>query len=330
MGERVDHLSQGINMARGKIADALMNLANKFVEHNYPLPELLTATLRRFARTGSPAISAVFLRRLPYFQSKIFDLGWDLFDLAMQNTDGLWKIAEPCLYYAYHSHFEVVRPWLGRIRREGQGKDLETWGRISALAALTGHIDLAQLLLDLNALASTHAWLGAATVWTEPTNMLRHSELCLTGIEAGFNAGSLHALAVAGRMDSIFRDERVIIPVPIALIQRCFAILEQDPSAKNNRLFDFHAWLSAISLHHPELALTAAEAYLAYLSRSKPFLHDYKDKLAQLLTRLFAEAEEREEADGGNMLQRVVAMQDMLLALGLDGIAKWLRAAERP
>ncbi len=330
MGERVDHLSQGINMATGKIAGALMNLASNFVKHKRPLPALLISTLRRFVGIGSPAINAIFLNRLPYLQSRIFDLGWDLFDLAMRNSSGLWKIAERCLYYAYHPHFEMVKPWLARIRREGQGKDLETWGRISALSALTGHIDSARLFLDLHALASTDAWLGAAMVWTQPTNMLRHRELCLTGIEAGFNAGGRHAQTVAGRMDDIFRDERALIPLPIALIRNCFAIFEQDPAAKNNRLFGLHAWLNAMSQHYPELALAAAEDYLAYLSRSKPFLYDYEDRLAQLLTRLFAEAEEREEADGGDMLQRVVAVQDMLLALGMDRVADWLKAAERP
>jgi hypothetical protein len=44
---------------------------------------------------------------------------------------------------------------------------------------------------------------------------------------------------------------------------------------------------------------------------------------------LFKEAEEREESDDGDMLQRVVKIQDMLLKLGVDGIDSWLQAAER-
>ena len=48
------------------------------------------------------------------------------------------------------------------------------------------------------------------------------------------------------------------------------------------------------------------------------------------MTRLFAEAEEREESDHGAMLQRVVSLQDMLLSLGVDGFNDWLKAAERP
>jgi hypothetical protein len=77
-------------------------------------------------------------------------------------------------------------------------------------------------------------------------------------------------------------------------------------------------------------ALAVTEIYLAYVKRTKPYLHDYENNLTQLLTRLFANAEEREESDQGDMLKRVVAVQDTLLGLGVDGIDKWLKAAERP
>ena len=63
---------------------------------------------------------------------------------------------------------------------------------------------------------------------------------------------------------------------------------------------------------------------------TKQHLHDHENNLTQLMTRLFAEAEEREESDDGEMLQRVVSIQDTLLSLGLDSINAWLKAAERP
>ena len=47
------------------------------------------------------------------------------------------------------------------------------------------------------------------------------------------------------------------------------------------------------------------------------------------MTRLFAEAEEREESDHGAMLKRVVAVQDLLLSLGVNSLNDWLEAAER-
>lgn len=329
-GDNVDMISMGINMVKGVVAEALMILANNFQEHGSVFPELLTSTLRRFASDEHPAVRSLILRRLPYLQSKNFELGWDLFDLAMQDADGLWQIAEPCLYYAYHNHFEVVGPLLARLRSEGGGKDLETWGRISALAAMTQHINFAEFLRDLKALDNTEAWEGAATVWTNSGNIQQHREQCLAGMDSGLNAGGTHALAVAGQMDHIFDDKIAVISVPTELIRRCFSVFENDSKNKHYRLFGFHEWLNAISQHDPDQALAAAEIYLAYASHSKPNLYDRENSLTQLMTRLFAEAEEREESDYGVMLQRVVAMQDTLLSLGVHGVDDWLKTAERP
>lgn len=331
-GDNVDLISLGINMSKGDVAEALMILASNSRELGGVFPELLQPALSRFAGDKHPAIRAVILRRLPYLQSKNFELGWNLFHLAMHGAEGLWEIAEPCLYYAYHNHFEVVKPLLARLRIEGRGKDLETWGRISALASMTRHIDFAELLGDLIALDNTEAWLGAATVWTNAENIQQHREQCFAGMDAGLNAGDTHAMAVARQIDHIFRDETAPISVPIELIRSCFSVFESDSESENkhHRLFGFHEWLNAIAQNDPEQALAAAKIYLAYVSRCKPYLYDHKDSLTQLMTRLFGEAEEREESDGGEMLRSVVEIQDTLLSLGVNGVTDWLKAAERP
>ncbi|WP_434514695.1 AAA family ATPase [Dechloromonas sp. ARDL1] len=331
-GDNVGLISMGINMVKGDVAEALMIVANNLHERGSEFPELLAPALRRFARDEHPAVRSLILRRLPYLQSKAFDFGWDLLHLAMQDADRLWEIAEPCLYYAYHSHFEVVRPLLARLRNEGSGKDLETWGRISALATMARQIDLAELLEDLKALDKTEAWQGAATVWTNYENIQQHREQCLSGLDAGLNAGATHAEAVAEQLGHLFHDKSAVISVPIELIRRCFEVFksDSDKEKKHHRLFGFHEWLNAISQLDPEQALAATEIYLAYVSQSKPYLYDHQDSLTQLMTRLFAEAEEREESDNGAMLQRVVVAQDTLLSLGVNGLGDWLKAAERP
>ncbi|WP_205629844.1 AAA family ATPase [Dechloromonas denitrificans] len=331
-GDNVGLTSLGINMAKGDVAEALVILATNFRKFGGVLPELLQPALRRFAGDKHPAIRAVILRRLPYLQSKNFELGWNLFHLAMHDAEGLWEIAEPCLYYAYHNHFEMVKPLLTRLRIEGSGKDLETWGRISALASMTRHIDFAEFLRDLSALDDTNAWHGATTVWTNTENFQRHREQCIAGMNAGMNTGGIHALAVARQIDHIFRDETAMISVPLELIRSCFSVFESDSESENkhHRLFGFHEWLNTTAQNNPGQALAAAKIYLAYVSRCKPYLYDHKDSLTQLMTRLFAEAEEREESDGGAMLKSVVEIQDTLLSLGVNGVTDWLRAAERP
>lgn len=329
-GDNVGLISLGINMTKGDVVEALMTLATSSQKFGGVFPRLLQPALYRFAKDKHPAIRSLVLRNLPYLQSKNFELGWNLFHLAMHDAKRLWEIAEPCLYYAYHNHFEVVKPLLARLRHEGRNKDLETWGRISALASMTGHIDFSELLRNLVALDNTDAWQGAASVWTNIENIRQHRDQCFAGMDAGLNAGSAHAMAVARKIDHIFRNEPAPVSVPIELIRSCFSVFESDSENKHHRLFGFHEWLNAIAQNDPEQALAATKIYLAYVRGFEPHLYDHEDSLTQLMTRLFGEAEEREESDGGAMLRSVVEIQDMLLSLGVNGVTDWLKAAERP
>jgi hypothetical protein len=287
--------------------------------------------LRQFASDVHPAIRTLILRRLPYFQNIQSDLGWELFDLAMQEgAAGLWAMAEPCLYYAYHQKFEIVAPWLRRLYCDGQDTDLEIWGRISALAALSKKIDFSSFLSDLILSDASHTWRGAASVWTHPGNMQQHRDQCLAGIQAGLSASNLHAAAVARKCRSLFREKTPLVSLPTELIQRCFTVLEAETESTRREFYGFDAWLNATSTRDPMSALESTEIYLNYVRQVKPYLYDHENNLTQLLTRLFAQAEEQEESDGGAMLQRVVAMQDTLLALGVNGVNDWLKDAERP
>lgn len=327
--DSVDLITTGINMMTGNIAESLMILVNNFQERNIALPELLPPTLRSFASNEHPAIRALILRRLPYLQSRNPELGWELFHRTMRDAEGLWQFAERCLYNAYHDHYEIIAPLLERIKCEGNKKDMETWGRISALSAMASYIDFTDFLEQLNTLDITEAWQGAASVWTHTGNIRHHHEQCLSGITAGLKADSPHAVAVAQRVGNIFRDSIPPISMPVELIQLCFSVLKTDSEDKHHHLFEFVEWLNAISQRSPEIALTATEIYLDYVSNTKPYFYDHKNRFVQLMTRLFAEAEEREESDQGAMLKRVVSVQDSLLSLGLNSINDWLKAAER-
>ncbi|HIF9454621.1 TPA: hypothetical protein ACX6SG_001405 [Photobacterium damselae] len=117
-------------------------------------------------------------------------------------------------------------------------------------------------------------------------------------------------------MTKLFRESAPLFTVPIDLIQRCFNLLESEIDSKRNDSFGFDSWLNAISVHEPMYALEAVEIYLGFVRRTKVYVHDYNNRLTQLLTRLFAQAEELEESDSGAMLQRIVILQDTLLALG--------------
>lgn len=330
-GDSVDLLTIGINMTRGHVVGALMIMATKLHENNLAWPELLTPTLRQFAADEHPAIRALLLRRLPYLQSLQSDLGWELFDLATQkSTTGLWAIAERCLYHTYHQKFDIVYPRLSRLYHDGQDKDLETWGRISALAALSKHIDFSVFLSELISRNTNQAWRGAASVWTHPENMLQHRDQCLTGIQEGLSAANPDAVAVARKCKGLFREKGPLISIPTELIRRCFTLLGAETESTQRDIYGFDAWLNATSARDPMSALESTEAYLDYVKRASLYLYDHENNLTQLLTRLFAQAEEQEESDAGAMLQRVVAIQDTLLTLGVSGVTDWLKDAERP
>jgi hypothetical protein len=207
---------------------------------------------------------------------------------------------------------------------------LETWGRVSALAALTKQVDFSDLLAELKTLETTEAWHGATSVWTHPNNMQQHREQCLAGLEAGLSAENQHANAVARKIGSLFREATPLVSVPTELVRRYFALLETETGKTQNDIFGFDAWLNATSHRDPDKALIATEVYLDYVRRVKPYVYDRENNLTKLLTRLFAQAEELEESDSGTMLLRVLAVQDTLLTLGVNGVNDWLKAAERP
>ena len=327
-GEGVSHLEVGINMARGHIAEALVILVTNLTESGVPLPEALLRLLRNFADEENPAVSAMIIRRLPYLQNLDPGVGWDLFDRCMKGrSSGLWGTAEPCLYYTYYKDFERVSKWLGRLRLEGIGKDLETWGRISALAALPDHTLTAELLIDLTAIDEVAAWHGASAVWTNIQNFNRHRSQCIAGLEYGLSVGG-HAGAVVQRMSQLF--QRGVTGVSSDLVRCYFAAREASSNSTNAYIYGLDEWLNATAQRDPAEALTVFELYLDYMREKSSHIYDHGGNFTQLLTCLFAEAEEWEETDSGVMLQRVVAVQDELLTLGVSGVSDWLAAAERP
>ena len=317
-------------MIRGKMTEALMIVASNWAEKGRPFPELLVPALRRLARDPEPAIRALILRRLPYFQSHSPELGWELFHLAMADDEPrLWKEAEPCLYYAYHQCFAEVGAVLQQIGCHESGEPLETWGRISALAAFSGYTSFQQFIRQLVTLVSIDAWKGAAAVWTHADNHARHAEQCLAGIRTGLNQPNPVAFFVAKEMTSLFSKEPPLACIPADIVDLYFSAYEQDESDESFRLYGFDEWLNALSQNNPDESLVAAERFVQFMRGGNHPIYD-RGPLSQLLTRLFKEAEEREETDAGEMLRRIIALQDAFLAIGVNGLQDWFRDAERP
>lgn len=328
--DSINYLSQGINMRKGRVAEALMIVANEFAEKNIETPDILLPALMHFSHLGDPAIAAVMLQHLPYFQSFQPDMGWQIFEGCMSHPTGLWGMAERCLYYSYHQNFHRVAPWLAYLKNQGQGEDLEVWGRISALVALDNPNAFNRLLLDLAQLSSVPAWKGAASVWTNNSNLASHQAMCLDGIEAALNGPAQRTSVAAKEFINIFRHEEEKIPLPIKLIQQALSCIKSDPEFNRHSIWGLDSWLHYFAESDPEFSLEVAEIYLEFLKSGEHYYYDHDNNMTSLLTRLFAAAEEQEQQDSGSMLRRVVALQDQLLVIGGQKVNDWLQAAERP
>jgi hypothetical protein len=328
--DQADLITAGINMSRGHIANALMVLAIQHEKKAIAWPDPLSDSLRRFSNDQNPAVRSVLLRRMPYLQSLRPVFGWELFWIVMEEpAPGLWGVAEPCLYHAYRDVFNDVDLCLDILSKKGEGKDLETWGRISALAAFSGKVNFSSLLINLNTLKSAEAWSGAASVWSHPGNFLRHREQCLTGLEKGLNPENQFAPVVARELRSFLQTDDLQDTLPVHIFKNLFPLLESGSESGRSDIFGIDKWLNTVSLLDPFYALEVAELYFEFARRTKAYLFDHEGCLTQLLTRLFAHAEELEESDGGKMLHRVVLVQDLLLVIGVSSMDDWLKAAER-
>jgi len=320
----------GINMARGDAAQAALTIAVNFAKANLPFPELLVPTLTRFALDLNPAVRAVIVRELPYLQSVSSALGWKLFELALRGDDErLWAVAEPCLYYGYHARFAAISGFLNEIAGTGKGKSLETWGRISALAVLSGLIDRPVFISQLHALSSDDAWIGATSVWTANAGYPQHSEKCFEGLTSGLRIEGTTRLSVARGMNKMFRDDEPVALVLPTVVDLYFSALEGENSDDRFHLYGFDEWLNSTCRLRPDDALESTERFANFVERTKYPLYDH-GAISKLMTSFFREAEEREESDEGVMLKRVIAAQDKFLAIGLHGLDEWLRDAERP
>ncbi len=130
-------------------------------------------------------------------------------------------------------------------------------------------------------------------------------------------------------MSSLFGKDLPPTLIPSDIIDKYLSVIEQDKSDNRFHLHGFHEWLNVMSQFRSDEALASAERFAFFVRDTKYQLYDLGD-IFQLMTRLFREAEEREESDKRAMLHRVIALQDAFLAAGVNGLQDWLRDAERP
>ncbi|XHS79315.1 hypothetical protein ACFJGW_04900 [Burkholderiaceae bacterium UC74_6] len=317
----------GLSSVRGQVAEGMTTLLARRIDAQEDIPVMLRSIVGVFANDWHPQIRTIVLSGIPRLLFEGDKLGWDLFEAALSGDGELdWLAAENALYAAYHRHYDRIRQFLNRARESSMEGGQAVWGRITALAVLSGHLTLEVLLDDLICTGSEDGWSGAMQVWVANLFHPEHQNTCLAGLRVALTqpkAGPVWQREAG----TIFAATESALPLPLAFLQ---SLVTSDfggqPRHLPNHLDD---WLAANSDYRFEDSLELAQTAVAEIKAGAEFYFD-NDSLGVILTSLFREAEDREELDDGSALKRVIALQDAVLSLPHTSIESWLRAAERP
>ncbi len=323
--ERIDSdpISVALNSVRGRAAMAAIQIANHLLESGTDLPIILTALLQRFASDPHPAVRGAIIHGLPFTQSKSPLFGWDLFNRSLARpTPELWREAERCLYFAYRRSFERVRPCLDRIKEEGFPAAGGTWGRISALACLSGCLTMDTLFEMLSNIAVPEVWEGVLQVFAGNIGLTDCYDTCVVALRRLLPLRPQDT-KVGHHLGEMFSLNPLPAQIPKDLIQ---AFLDLKGPERPST-YSFMKWAKHLAEEDCHQALDAME--ILTQSSVAGSIHDH-ESLTAILTTLMREGEIQEALDHGVFLNRALQVQDRLMELNVFGIDEWLAAAERP
>jgi hypothetical protein len=317
-----DLLFIAINSIHGVVADSSTKLCNRLLDKGQSLPELLPFLLRHFARDSAIYVRVPILQQLPFLMYKQPDLGWQLLaDVFQEPQPRLWKYAQRCLYYQYQEHFDRVEPYLNRLLDEGMEDAGDTWGRISTLASLAGHLSQEQLF---NTLIKTNAdaWRGAAQVFGANLNRPEHKTICHAGLMTILGRGNL-SNEILQKIDQCFGEKANRGSLRFELAR---AFLETISAFAGKFYFHhFFDWLGWEAHRDPLSAMDLVEMLAEKLDTEiKPYDIGDTQPLIAALKEILSEAD---ETDDPNLIQRAISLQDSFLRLDIYGIEELLAKA---
>ncbi|HKZ56802.1 MAG TPA: ATP-binding protein, partial [Thermodesulfovibrionales bacterium] len=326
-GMTSDDLMYGaLNSVRGIAANGAIELANRLLTKGEKLPELLIPLLFRFAKDPVAAVRVSILMKLPLLTHYDNNLGWNILDAVFKDPHPfLWPHGERFLYYQYHNHFDRVQPYLDRIKSEAIETAGETWGMISTLAYLSGHITKDQLFNDLTDLNNKGAWLGAAQVFSANIEG-QHRDVCEEGILQILKDEEIYS-EVLSRIDTAFEH------LSTGGAERTIEIAERFICAHDakqlGRLHWFYDWLPLLANNSPRSALTVCEKLIDKIDGSGQRCYiGHQEGLVSAVIRILREADE-DEMDDLTFIRRAIDLQDRLMRLNLVDILQVLEEAGR-
>jgi len=305
-----------INSTRGLAAESVMIICNKLLEADAQLPDLLPILIRRFASDPVVSVRVSILIRLPYLMHKMPVFGWQVFaDIFKEPHTKLWLYAEKCLYYQYSEHFYQVEPYLKRILQEGGEDAGAVWGRIAALACLSGHFTV-DLLFTLLQTASVASYQGMVQVYSANLDRQEHNLICHAGLLKVLRQNNVPQKVIATVEHACFgrKSNYGQISRDLALTFIASAM----PDDGRHGLHNFIDWLGSEARRAPLIALEVAESLVNTLEGQggQQRLWHTEPLIAALIEIL----READESDDQDLIRRALELQDRFLRLDIHGM----------
>ena len=322
--------SVGLNSMRGIAARAAFVIASQWLERGQDdLPDQLASILHQLAEDPHPAVRGRVLRGLPTVLHYSQDIGWQLFQKAVAHGPAaIWDSAYICLYYNYRQHFDIVKKYLDVMKDNAMPEAAKPWGRILTLAYLANKIDKNTFIDSLLNVNIDDAWKAAVGVLEHNTDKPEIESKCFEGLGYILECAPKHKdLLITLR--SMFRqvDNGYCFP-SLSFVEKLFEFSSGIPEPDYLGFYQFPQWMLALSERDCDAALRTCELFLEHCNTH--MTTDASQALVKLLTLLFREAEEMEEQDSGEMLRRVLRLQDTMLMKGISAMDDWFKEAERP
>lgn len=312
-----------LNSAEGRIAQTILNIAIYSCENTIPISHILKEQLYKFS-TFSETTQISLLKNLHVIQYYHPELGWDLLNIITNNTqEDVWVYGENCLYHSYHHDFERVDNYLKKTHTISTVKGHEMWGRIMALAQLSSKISIDDLLRQLDTINNENCWFGAIQVWSHNENIKKHKTICFIALHYYLKKEDTTCLVLQEISHNLFdTHNQTVIKIPLETIKLFFNHSHTGFSIS----YRFNKWL----IHHIKDIDYVYEVIQIVLDNFINYKNDLSfSDIPIILTALFKEAEDREFEDEGEMLKKVIDIQDKFYQKSPHYIHDWLAKAER-
>lgn len=314
-----DIANNSINCTRGVVANSAIEILNKLLDLGINPFESVISLIMQLATDIALEVKAALLPDLAYTAYKDRTLGWQIFDIIFSKKQThLWVLAERFLYHQYFENFVEVKPFLDRIKNEALHEAGATWGRLSALCMVQGHINRGEFFVELRQIGKKEVWDGALSVFIANLEKNTHG-ICQESFRE-FIKGNHFEKEFGYDIDQAFRlnENGKNINEETGYLFIDSLTLDEDKSHHLNFFID---WIEYQAEKDPIVALGICENLISKLEsfESKPSLWHSKPLISALTTIL----READEMDDMELINRAVRLQDQFLLMGIDGMEEY-------